>query len=558
MRNKTGWVIALTGIGSLMAALDTLVVSTALSTIRVDLGASVEALEWTVNAYNLSFAVLLITAAALGDRFGRRNLYAGGLGLFAVASALCALAPGAGWLIAARALQGVGAALLMPLGLALLSAAFPPERRGAAIGIFSAVTGLSVAAGPLVGGAVVEGLDWEWIFWLNVPIGLLAIPFVLTRMDESRGADTGLDLPGLALVTAGALGIVWGLVRGNPAGWGSPEVLATLLSGAALVAAFVAWELRARAPMLPMQLFRSRAFAASNVAMFFTFASLFTAVFFYAQFLQTGLGYGPLDAGLRLMPWTATFITVAPVAGALADRIGERPLMVLGLSLQAAGMGWLALIAEPGLAYASMLAPLIVAGVGISMAIPAAQNSAVGSVAPEAIGKAAGANSMMRELGGVFGIAVAVAVFAGAGSYASPATFTDGFAPAVGLGAALALAGAAAGLALPIRRTRTGGQLMRQVMVRYKVKPDRVEENEALVRAVYEELGRVEPDGIRYATFRLDDGVTFTHFATIDTEDGASPLQRLGAFQRFAENIKDRCDEPPATIDLQAIGSYRL
>ena len=452
MRQNTTWVIALTAIGSLMAALDTLVVATALSTIRVDLGASVEALEWTVNAYNLSFAVLLITATALGDRYGRRNLYAAGLGLFAFASALCALAPDAGTLIAARALQGVGAALIMPLGLALLSAAFPPEKRGAAIGIFSAITGVSVAAGPLVGGAVVDGLAWEWIFWLNVPIGLLAIPLVLTRMRESRGPDTALDIPGLALVTAGVLGIVWGLVRGNPAGWGSPEVIAAITAGVLLLAAFVAWELRAPEPMLPMRMFRSRAFSASNAAMFFTFASLFTCVFFYAQFFQNGLGYGPLEAGLRLMPWTATFITVAPVAGALADRIGERPLMVLGLSLQAAGMGWMALIAEPGIAYASLLAPLIVGGVGVSMAIPAAQNSAVGSVEEAAIGKAAGTNSMMRELGGVFGIAVAVAVFAGAGGYASAAAFTDGFAPAIGVGAVLALAGAAAGLALPGRR----------------------------------------------------------------------------------------------------------
>jgi EmrB/QacA subfamily drug resistance transporter len=452
MRQKTGWVIALTGIGSLMAALDTLVVTTALSTIRIDLGASVEALEWTVNAYNLSFAVLLITAAALGDRYGRRNLFALGIGVFTAASVLCALAPGVAWLIAARAAQGVGAALVMPLGLALLSAAFPPERRGAAIGIFSAVTGVSVALGPLVGGAVVEGLAWEWIFWLNVPIGLATIPLVLTRMRESRGPDTGLDIPGLALITAGALGIVWGLVRGNAAGWGSLEVVAALAAGTLLVAAFVAWERRAREPMLPPALFRSRAFSASNTAMFFTFASLFTAVFFFAQFLQTGLGYGPLETGLRLMPWTATFITVAPIAGALADRIGERPLLLCGLSLQAAGMGWLALLAEPDLAYASMLAPLITAGVGVSMAIPAAQNSAVGSVAGDAIGKAAGTNSMMRELGGVFGVAVTVAVFAGAGGYASAATFVDGFAPAVGVGAALALAGAAAATALPARR----------------------------------------------------------------------------------------------------------
>jgi EmrB/QacA subfamily drug resistance transporter len=451
-KSARGWVVALTGIGSLMAALDTLVVSTALPTIRLDLGASVEDLEWTVNAYNLSFAVLLMTGAALGDRYGRRNLYATGLGLFATASAACALAPDVGWLIGARAVQGAGAALLMPLGLALLSAAFPPERRGTAIGIFSAITGLSVASGPLVGGAVVEGLAWEWIFWVNVPIGLLAVPLVLTRMKESFGADTDLDIPGLALVTGGALGIVWGLVRGNPAGWGSPEVVSSLAIGVVLVAAFIAWELRAAEPMLPMRFFRSRAFSAGNAAIFFTFASLFGAVFFFAQLLQTGLGYGPLDAGLRLIPWTATFMTVAPIAGALADRFGERPFMVGGLLLQAVGMGWIALIAEPGLEYSEFVLPAIVAGVGVSMAIPAAQNSVVGSVALEALGKAAGTNSMMRELGGVFGIAIAVAVFAAAGSFASANAFLDGFAPAIAVTAALSLAGAIAGTALPGRR----------------------------------------------------------------------------------------------------------
>ena len=234
MERKRAWVVALTGVGSLMAALDTLVVAIALSTIRTDLDASVAQLEWTVNAYNLSFAVLLMTAAALGDRFGRRRFYAAGLALFTLASAGCALAPDIGWLIAMRALQGIGAAFVMPLGLALLSAAFPPEKRGAAIGIFSAITGLAVASGPLVGGAVVEGIDWTWIFWLNVPIGLLVIPLVLARMDESFGARTPLDLRGLALVTAGALALVWGLVRGNPAGWGSPEVVASLAAGIAL------------------------------------------------------------------------------------------------------------------------------------------------------------------------------------------------------------------------------------------------------------------------------------------------------------------------------------
>jgi EmrB/QacA subfamily drug resistance transporter len=451
-RRSTNWVLVLTGIGSLMAALDTLVVSTALSTIRLDLHASVEQLEWTVNAYNLSFAVLLITGAALGDRFGRRKLYAAGMALFAAASAASALAPDVGWLIAARAVQGAGSALIMPLGLALLSAAFPPEKRGAAIGIFSAITGLAVASGPLVGGAIVEGLAWQWIFWINVPIGLISIPFVLRKIDESFGSDTSLDIRGLALTTAGALAIVWGLVRGNQAGWDSVEVIASLIAGALLVAGFIAWERRAREPMLPMRFFRNRAFTAGNAAIFLTFAALFGAVFFYAQLLQTALGYGPLGTGLRLLPWTATFMTVAPIAGALADKIGERPLMVGGLSLQAVGMAWLALIAEPGMAYSQMLAPFIVAGVGVSMAIPSAQNSVVGSLGVDVIGKAAGANSMMRELGGVFGIAVVVAVFGAAGSYASPASFVDGFGPAIGVTAGLSLAGAIVGLALPGRR----------------------------------------------------------------------------------------------------------
>src|SRR5271154_2840910 len=452
-RRAKGWVLALTGVGSLMAALDTLVVSTALATIRLHLHASVEQLEWTVNAYNLSFAVLLITAAAIGDRFGRRRFYAAGLGLFVAASAACALAPNVGLLIAARTVQGVGAAFIATLGLALLSAAFPPERRGAAIGIFSAITGLAVASGPLVGGAIVQGINWEWIFWVNVPIGLVAIPLVLTRMRESHGPLSALDIRGLALVTLAAFGLVWGLVRGNQSGWGSAEVLASLALGVSLMAGFVAWELRAREPMLPMRMFRSRAFSAGNAAIFFTFASLFGTVFFYAQLLQTGLGYGPLGAGLRLLPYTAMFMVVAPVAGALADRIGERPLLVGGLTLQTIGMAWLALIAKPDLAYSHMLAPFIIAGVGVSMAIPAAQNSVVGSVASEALGKAAGVNSMMRELGGVFGIALAVAVFAATGGYASAQAFTNGFGPAIGVSAGLALAGALAAAVLPSRRT---------------------------------------------------------------------------------------------------------
>jgi EmrB/QacA subfamily drug resistance transporter len=454
-RSAPAWVLALASVASLMVALDTLVVSTALTTIRLDLGASIEQLEWTVNAYNLTLAVLLLPAAALGDRFGRRRIFTAGLALFIAASAACALAPDAGSLIAARAVQGAGAALVITLALALVSAAFPAERRGSAIGILEGITGLAVVAGPVIGGAVTEGISWEWIFWLNVPIGLAAIPLALARIEESFGGDTALDIGGLALAAGGALGVVWGLVRGNTAGWDSLEVVGTLTLGAALLVAFVAWELLAREPMLPMRFFRSRAFSSGNAGVFFLFASLFGAVFFLAQFLQTGLGHGPLEAGLRLGPWTATLFVVAPLAGALADRVGERPLLVGGLALQAAGMAWIALIAEPGIAYGEMIAPLIVAGVGASMAIPPAASSVVGAVAQDEVGKAAGANSMLRELGGVFGIAILVAVFAGAGSYASPGAFSDGFAAAIAVSAALSAVGALAGLGLPGRARAT-------------------------------------------------------------------------------------------------------
>ena len=437
-----------------MVALDALVVSTALSTIRVDLGASIEQLEWTVNAYNLSFAVLLMTAAVIGDRLGRRRVFAGGLGLFVVASAACALSPDVGWLIAARAVQGVGAAMITSVALALLSANFPAEQRGKAMGLFAGITGLAVLGGPVVGGAIAQGSAWEWIFWLNVPIGLAALPLVLRRIPESYGRRARLDLGGLALVTGAALGIVWGLVRGNQAGWGSIEVIGTLAAGAALVVAFVARELRAPEPMLPMGLFRARAFSAGNASVFFLLASLFGAVFFIAQFLQTSLGYGPLGAGLRLMPWTATLFIVAPVAGSLVNRVGERTLIVLGLLLQAAGMACIAVIASPGMAYADLVPALVVAGCGVSMAIPASQNVVMGAVAPTEVGKASGTYNTMRQLGGVFGIALLVAVFAGAGSYASPQAFSDGFAPAIGVTAVLALVGAFTGLALPGRRGR--------------------------------------------------------------------------------------------------------
>jgi EmrB/QacA subfamily drug resistance transporter len=443
------WVLILSSVASLMVALDVLVVSTALGAIREHLGASLNDLEWTVNAYALSFAVLLIGAASLGDRFGRRRLFAVGLGLFTLGSVACALAPNAGLLIAARAAQGAAAALVAPLSLSLLGASFGPARRGWALGVYGGITGLAVLGGPVVGGAVTQGLAWQWVFWINVPIGLAAIPLVLTRIPESYGARARVDVPGLVLVSGAALGIVWGLMRGNDAGWGSLEVVGTLAAGAIALVAFLIWEARTREPMLPLRLFSSRGFSLGSASNFLLSACLFSAVFFMAQFQQISLHQGPLDSGLRLLPWTATLFIVAPIAGSLVARIGERVLVVAGLLLQAAGMGWVALVAHPGMAYIGLVAPLAMAGAGISMAIPAVQNAVMNAVGPDDLGQASGVSMMTRQLGGVFGVAIGAAVFSGAGSYASASAFGDGFAPALAVAAGFSLLGAVCATGLP-------------------------------------------------------------------------------------------------------------
>jgi EmrB/QacA subfamily drug resistance transporter len=450
--SRQRWVLALVGVGSFMVALDVLVVTTALSTIRLRLGATIETLEWTVNAYNLSFAVLMVTGAALGDRFGRRRVYASGLLLFTAASAACGLSPSVGWLIVARAVQGAGAALVVPVGLTLLGAAYPPERRAGVIGVNTGVVGLGTFLGPFVGGAVVQGLAWQWIFWINVPIGLAALALVLARIEESRGPNSRLDVGGLLLVTGAALGVVWGLVRGNAAGWAGPEVVGAMGAGVLLGIAFVAWERRVEAPMLPMRFFRLRQFSAGNAVNVCLYASQFGSLFLLGLYLQAALGYGPLGAGLRLMPWTAALMVCAPVSGALADRVGERWFTVSGLALQAAGMGWLALIATPHLAYGAMVPPLVAGGAGLSVAMPATLKSIVSAVPLPEIGKASGAAATLRFLGAVLGIAVMTAVFARVGGFASAQAFSRGFAAAMGVAAGLALLGAVVGLAMPGRR----------------------------------------------------------------------------------------------------------
>jgi EmrB/QacA subfamily drug resistance transporter len=448
-RSRTIWAFVITSLALFMGALDNLVVTTALPVIRLQLHASLSSLEWTVNAYTLAFAVFLLTGASLGERFGRRRMLMVGLTIFTLGSAAAALSPTTTALIAARMAQGMGAAIVTPLTLTILSSAVPAERRGLALGAWGAVGGMAIALGPVVGGAIVQGISWKWIFWLNVPLGLVLIPLARWRLAETFGPARSFDGRGLLLASIGLFGIVLGLVRGNDVGWTSGQVIWSVALGAVLLGAFVAWELRAPSPMLPMQLFRSRGFSAANVASFFMFFGLFGSVFLLAQFLQTAQHYTPLQAGLRILPWTAMPIVVAPIAGLLSDRLGGRIVVVTGLVLQSIGLAWVAIVTSVSVSYASLVPAFIVSGIGMALFFAPVANTVLSSVRPDQEGIASGATNAIRELGGVFGIAVLAAVFSGHGGYISPEAFVHGVRPAVGLGAVVVTVGAVAMLFVP-------------------------------------------------------------------------------------------------------------
>jgi EmrB/QacA subfamily drug resistance transporter len=427
---RRAWTVVLAGLGAFMSALDVVVVSTALPTLQHRLGASLADLEWTINAYSLVFGALMLTGAALGDRFGRRRMYVLGLMTFVAGSVVAATSSSAGMLIAGRVVQGAGAAVLVPLTLTLISGAFPADKRGAAIGIWGGITGLGVAAGPVIGGVIVQGLSWQWIFWVNVPVGLAVAALSRLRLAESRGPRPHLDLAGMALAGAGLFALTWGPVRAPSAGWGSAEVAGSLAAGAALMAAFLAWERRAAYPMLPLAYFGRRGFATANAVIFFQFIAVIGSLFFITQLFQLAMGYSPLQAGLRILVWMAMPMVFAPVAGALADRIGNRPFMVTGLAMQAIGLGWLAAAAGPVTGYGTLVAPLIIAGIGVALCFPTVANQVTGSVPAADVGVAAGTNNALNALGGVFGVAILAAIFAAHGSYATHATFINGFRPA--------------------------------------------------------------------------------------------------------------------------------
>jgi EmrB/QacA subfamily drug resistance transporter len=446
---RTGWTLLLASLGAFLTSLDVVVVSTALPTLRTHLHASLADLEWTLNGYNLAFACLMLTGAALGDRFGRRRVYALGVTVFTLSSLACAMADSAGALIAARVVQGAGAAVVLPLTLTLISHAFPAEKRGAAIGAWGAVTGLGVAAGPVLGGVILQHAAWQWIFWINIPVGAAVVVLSLLFLQESRGDRPQLDLVGVALVSAGLLALVWAPVRAPSTGWGAAEVVGALAAGVVLLAAFVGWQRRAPHPMLPLRYFRSRAFSAANGTVFFMTFSLIGSLFMITQMFQLGLGYDPLQTGLRILVWTGMPMVVAPVAGTLSERFGNRPFMVGGMLLQAVGLVWLALVADPGMGYGDVVAPLVTAGVGISMVFPTVANAVVGAVPVADAGVAAGTNNTVREAGAVFGVAVLVAVFAANGGYGTPGSFMDGFSAAEFVAAAAAGVGAAVALLVP-------------------------------------------------------------------------------------------------------------
>jgi EmrB/QacA subfamily drug resistance transporter len=450
-RHRSAWAFVITAIALFMVSLDNLVVTTALPVIKRDLGASLQDLEWTVNAYTLTFAVLLLTGAALGDRFGRRRLFVLGLGIFTLGSAAAALAPSTGTLILARALQGLGGAIVTPLTLTILSRAVGPERRALALGAWGGVAGLAIAIGPVVGGAITQGISWQWIFWLNVPVGIVAVALALVRLEESRGPVARLDVAGLGLASAGLLGLVWGVIHGNERGWTDPQIVGSLGIGLLLLGGFVAWEARTAAPMLPLHLFRNRAFAAANSVSLLMYFGMFGSIFLLSQFFQVVQGLNPFESGLRVLPWTAMPAFVAPIAGVLVGRTGTRPLLVAGMVLMAIGLAWLAAIVTPTVPYSTVVPAFVVAGIGMGLFFAPIATAVLSAVRPEEEGKASGANNAIREVGGVFGVAVLAAIFSANGSYASPAQYVAGIIPAIWVGAAVVALGAVTALVIPGR-----------------------------------------------------------------------------------------------------------
>ncbi|MDQ1129237.1 DHA2 family efflux MFS transporter permease subunit [Microbacterium sp. SORGH_AS_0888] len=451
-RRPFGLVVAAASLPMFMATLDNLVMTNALPVLHAELGATVEQLQWFVNAYTLSFASTILVAAALGDRFGRRTVFLSGIAIFGVGSALAALSTDPGQLIAARALQGFGGAGVLPLSLALLAGGVPERRRPLAIGIWGGVSGLGVAVGPLVGGAVVEGWNWQAIFWINVPVAVVAIPLALFALNNDFGARARIDVLGAVLAGAGVLALVHAIVRGNDDGWSSLGVVAEIVGGALLLVAFVAWQARTRSPLVPLRLFRDRSFSLTNAVGFAFSFGTFGAVFILIQYMQVVQGSTPLEAAVQTTPWTIAPMFVAPIAGIIAPRVGTRILMAVGLVMQGAALGWIAIVMSRSVPYAELVPPFLLAGIGMGLVFAPSATALLATLPGADHASASGVNSTVREIGVALGTAVMTAIFVGAGGQLRPDLYVDAARPAVVVGAAVLLATAVLAIWLPAGR----------------------------------------------------------------------------------------------------------
>jgi EmrB/QacA subfamily drug resistance transporter len=411
------WTLIAVSVATFMLLLDITVVNVALPSIREDLGASFTDLQWVVDAYALTLAALVLTAGSLADRLGRRRLFAGGLAIFSAASLLCALAPDPTFLNLARAFQGVGGAAMFAVSLALVAQEFPAGReRGTAMGLYGATIGVAVAIGPLVGGALTDSLGWESIFYLNVPIGIAAIAVTYLKLRESRDPNaTGVDWAGVATFSGALFLLVLALVRGNDEGWGSSLIVSLFAAAGALFAAFLAIERRTTEPMLPLRLFRRRAFTGVQLAAFAVSGSLFALFLYLTLYLQNYLGYSPLEAGLRYLPITLASFIAAPIAGALLSRVPARLMMSTGLAVAGVGLVLMSGI-EAGGEWTTLLGGFLVAGAGVGFLNPVIADVAVSVVPKEQSGMAAGINDTFRQVGVAVGIAVWGAIFVGRGA----------------------------------------------------------------------------------------------------------------------------------------------
>jgi EmrB/QacA subfamily drug resistance transporter len=452
--NKKWWTLGAVAFGLFMIMLDNTIVNVALPAIEHSLHMSISSLEWIVTAYALTFAALLITGGKLGDMFGRRRMFIVGLVVFTLASLACGLAPSAGFLIGARAVQGIGAALMNPATLSIITATFPPKERGQAIGIWAGVSALALAIGPLLGGLIVDNINWHWIFYVNVPVGIVGIVVSYFFIAESRDTshEQSIDLPGLVTSGASLLALSYALIEGNKHGWTSPEILGLFAGAAVLLAAFIMLEMRQRLPMLDLSLFKNGSFVGANLVAMLVSLGMFGVFFFISLYVQNVLGYSPTKAGAIFLPMTILIILVAPIAGKLSDRIGSRWLMGAGMSILGVS---LLLYQRIGLhtGFWSLLPQLVLGGVGMALTMSPMTSAAMGSVPIDKAGVGSGVLNSFRQVGGSLGIALMGAILL---SYEHPTTskqvasqqFVDGLHAALLVSAVIAFAAAAVAIVL--------------------------------------------------------------------------------------------------------------